>query len=102
MLSEIVFERIIFDLFEKRLDQKQQALQLVTKLPVPLKDTIYKDETFFRVGKVLWVFILLVGARGNPLVWKFSRVRIVKVCIFDISFRAVKRTVITARSRNLC
>jgi len=112
-LSEIVFERIVFDLFERRLDQKavatihqispslisqiqhyftqaldwklaqlaqkRQALQQVTKLPVPLEDAIYWDETFFRIGKVSWALILLVDARGKPLAWKFSRVRTVEV-----------------------
>lgn len=112
-LSEVVFERIVFDLFERRLDQKavatihqispslisqirnyftqalnwklvqlaqkRQALQQVTKLPVPLEDAIYWDETFFRIGRVSWALILLVDARGKPLAWKFSRVRTVEV-----------------------
>lgn len=45
------------------------------KLPVPLDDAIYWDETFFRIGRTSWALILLIDAYGRPLAWKFSRKR---------------------------
>ena len=108
-LSEIVFERIISDLFEKQLPakavatihrispslisqirhyftqalnwklallaHKRELLRLHPKLPVPLEDAIYWDETFFRIGHTSWALILLIDAHGRPLAWKFSQKR---------------------------
>lgn len=112
-LSEIIFERIVSDLFEKRLSakavatrhqispslisqirhhftqtlewklqqlaQKREILQNHPNLPVPLEDAIYWDETFFRIGQASWALILLIDARGQPLVWKLSRTRTVRI-----------------------
>jgi len=108
-LTEITFERIVSDLFERRLDakavsvihdispsiisqirncftqaldwklnqlaQKREILQKIPKLPVPLDNAIYWDETFFRIGSSSWALILLIDAQGKPLVWRFSKKR---------------------------
>ncbi|MHA1169286.1 MAG: hypothetical protein ACTSRU_15775, partial [Candidatus Hodarchaeales archaeon] len=68
---------------EEVLDQKLLELaarreQLVKgeKLPVPLEDVIWWDETFFTLGRASCCLILLVDARGTPLAWKLGKSRI--------------------------
>jgi transposase-like protein len=58
-----------------RVSQKRLQLQAIPQLPIPLDQVIYWDETFFCFGTTSWGLILLINARGEPLVWKFSRTR---------------------------
>ena len=57
------------------LAERRAHLQQEVQLPVPLEWAVYWDEIFFTFGDDSWCLILLVNARGEPLVWKFSRTR---------------------------
>jgi len=66
------------EITEQRLSQiaiKRQNMQNEPNLPIILNDAIWWDEMFFNLGKVSWCLILLVDARGRPLVWKFGKTR---------------------------
>ncbi|MHA1169544.1 MAG: hypothetical protein ACTSRU_17090 [Candidatus Hodarchaeales archaeon] len=58
-----------------KLASRREQLARGGKLPVPLEDAIWWDETFFTLGKTSWCLILLVDARGSPLTWKFGKSR---------------------------
>ena len=45
------------------------------QLPALLKDVIWIDETFFKVGKKSWALILAIDCNGRVLGWKFDRKR---------------------------
>lgn len=53
----------------------KRKLYAHTQLPAILKEVIWIDETFFKVGKQSWALILAVDYNGRVLGWKFGRER---------------------------
>ena len=55
--------------------QKRQKLEEEPKLTSLLKDAFWWDEMFFTLGKVSWCLLLIVNAKGEPIVWSFGHTR---------------------------
>lgn len=74
-LSKLVnqSEKYVDSVINRINEEKRKYKQL--SLPTMLKDVIWIDETFFKVGKKSWALILAVDYNGMVLGWKFGRKR---------------------------